>query len=164
MVAASAHHNGNARSASRPKIVNAAQKTFLCMRLFYRRVTPAKFVCSACVSLSSPPAAISVTRLTKKGLSLRKATPIPTFGWEYKTVACASKKVSSTKIFRNTTAATSKGVAIWRKHPFGPICVTRAGSRSSVFSRDTSASASKGNLRAFGRSGCMGLPSTASQT
>jgi hypothetical protein len=44
MVAASANHNGNARSASRPKIVNVAQKTFLCMHSFYRRVTPAKLV------------------------------------------------------------------------------------------------------------------------
>jgi len=44
MVAANAHHNGNARSASRPRIINVAQKTFLCMRLFYRRVTPAKLV------------------------------------------------------------------------------------------------------------------------
>jgi len=36
MVAASAHHNGSAKSASTPRTVNEAQKTFLCMHSFYR--------------------------------------------------------------------------------------------------------------------------------
>ena len=34
MVAANAHHKGKARSAAKPRIVNAPQKTFLCMNSF----------------------------------------------------------------------------------------------------------------------------------
>jgi hypothetical protein len=44
MVAASAHHNGNAKSASRPRIVNMPQKIFLCMHRFYREATGTKSV------------------------------------------------------------------------------------------------------------------------
>jgi hypothetical protein len=43
-VAANAHHNGNAKSASRPRIVNVPQKIFLCMHRFYREATGTKSV------------------------------------------------------------------------------------------------------------------------
>ena len=36
IVAANAHHNGNAKSASTPRIVEVPQKIFLCMPSFYR--------------------------------------------------------------------------------------------------------------------------------
>jgi len=41
-VAASAHHNGKAKSASRPRIVKVPQKIFLCMPSFYRGIAGTK--------------------------------------------------------------------------------------------------------------------------
>jgi|HubBroStandDraft_4_1064222.scaffolds.fasta_scaffold350982_2 hypothetical protein len=41
-VAANAHHNGNAKSASRPRIVKVPQKIFLCMPSFYRGIAGTK--------------------------------------------------------------------------------------------------------------------------
>src|SRR3954454_3056050 len=74
---------------------------------------------SCCLFFPSIPASSHFfSTLTKYGFRSWKTTPMPAPGCSYATVTCASKKVSSAKIFTNKGVPAAKGEAVCKKQPF----------------------------------------------